>query len=231
VGGISADAFAFYLTGPAIFFSLPEFSQFLASGYGLSDTHPANDLRRSVLFSKLCEGGPISFASHFKKHTQQELTEDFNSPLIITTPAATEIFKDVLAATNSKERAAVLAELHTSIHHLVPIVYDHVYQYLRNNAVDAIYTPDKYDLDLQNHLLAMLGAVPPIEAGSLDEGKAPTEFATILNVGWAVLLTKLDELQVKTSEPDPFSSNRLERLQGLLSKAVELSEARRIWQG
>src|SRR5208283_103683 len=51
----SADAFAFYLTGPAIFFSLPEFSQFLTGGYGLSETHPANDLRRATLFEKVSE--------------------------------------------------------------------------------------------------------------------------------------------------------------------------------
>jgi hypothetical protein len=226
----SADAFAYYLTGPAIFFSLPEFLQFLASGYGLSETHPANDLRRSVLFSKLSEGGESSFAAYFKKHTQQTLTEDFNSPLILRTPSTTIIFGDVFAATNSKEMAAVLAELHDAIEHLVPIVYRHVHDYLKNNAPDAIYTSAKYDLDLNDHLSPMLSAVPPIEAGSFDQGKRPTDFATILNVGWAVLLTKLAELQVKTNEPDPFGSNRLDRLQGLLSKAVELSEARRIWQ-
>ncbi len=111
------------------------------------------------------------------------------------------------------------------------IVYSHVHQYLKDNAPDALYSSDRYDLDLTNHLQVMLGAVPPIEAGSLEHGKTPTDFATILNVGWAVLLTKLADLQVKINEPDPFGSHRLERLQGLLSKAVELSEARRIWQG
>src|SRR5260370_26844418 len=70
------------------------------------------------------------------------------------------------------------------------IVYSHVHQYLKDNAPDALYSSDRYDLDLTNHLQVMLGAVPPIEAGSLEHGKTPTDFATILHVGWAVLLTK-----------------------------------------
>jgi hypothetical protein len=226
----SADAFAFYLTGPAIFFSLPEFSQFLASGYGLSETHPANDLRRAILFSKLSENGTTSFASIFKKHTMQDLTEDFNSPLILKAPTANDIYNDVRVQTNSNEKAAVLAELHNSIPHLVPIVYDHVRQYLENHAPEALYSSQKYDADLSEHLKPMLEAIPPIEAGATLTSKTPTDFASILNVGWAVLLTKLADLRVKPTVPDPFSSDRLERLQGLLFKAVELSEARRSWQ-
>jgi len=140
------------------------------------------------------------------------------------------IFNDVFSATQSREKAAVLAELHGSIVKLVPIIYEHVLQYLRDNASDALYSPAMFDQDLTDHLGALLEAVPPIEAGTLAEGKTPADFASILNVGWAVLLTKLSELQVKPSGPDPFGSDRTERLQGLLSKAVELSEARRIWQ-
>jgi hypothetical protein len=226
----SADAFAFYLTGPAIFFSLPEFSQFPASGHGLSDTHPANDLRRSVLFSKLSENGERSFISIFRKHTRQQLSEDFNSPLIMRTPGADEIYRDVLSATHSEPRAAILAELHGSAPQLVPIVYQHVENYLQTTAPEAIYSVEKYDRDLTDHLEAMLGAIPPIEAGSLPDGRTATDFASILNVGWVVILTRLNNLRVKPTGPDPFGSDRLDQLQGLLSKAVELSEARRTWQ-
>jgi len=70
---LSADAFAVYLTGPAFFFALPEFCQFLAVGYGMSETHPANDLRRSILFSKLSEHGDNSYAFVFKKFSEQTL--------------------------------------------------------------------------------------------------------------------------------------------------------------
>jgi hypothetical protein len=167
----------------------------------------------------------------FKKHTGQNLNVDFNSPLIVLTPSATDIYNDMLAATHSKEKAAVLAELHTSAPKLVDIIYDHVFKYLDKNAPEALYSAQKYDTDLTVHLDAMLGAIPPIEAGPILNSKLPTDFASILNVGWTVLLTKLVDLQVKPSGSDKFASDRLERLQGLLSKAVELSEARRIWLG
>ncbi len=226
---LSADAFAFYLTGPAIFFSLPEFSQFLSDGYGLSDTHPATDLRRSVLFAKLSDGGSNSFATIFKKHTAKDLTEDFNSPLVLRPPDSDQLYVD-LCTKQDQNIAAVLTELHASMPVLVGLVYDHVEQYLRTNATESIYSAQKYDADLSEHLGPMLVAVPPIEAGPSLDSKVPTEFASILNVGWAVLLTKLGDLQVRAKEPDLFGANRLEVLQGLLSKAVELSEARRVWE-
>lgn len=227
----SADAFAFFLTGPAFFFSLPEFCQFLAAGYGMSDTHPANDLRRSILYSKLNENGNDSFAAVFQKHSGFRLTDDFNSPLILATPAPDQIYNELLAANQPREKSAVIAELHRSIPCIVDIVYSHVRSYLQNDAPETIYSPEKYDVDLTEHLEPMLAAVPPIEVGPDLKNKSPTEFASILNVGWVALLTKLGELRVKTARPERFGAGRLERIQGLLAKAVELSEARRKWQG
>jgi len=226
----SADAFALYLTGPAIFFSLSELMQFRGGSYTLSDTHPASDLRLSALYERLNDGGEQSFSKLFKKHTAQELTQDFNSHLLQLTPNADKIFADAVAKKITNEHAAVLAEVHTSMPKAVQLVYDHVYAYLQANAADAIYTPDQYDKDLTDHLEPMLAAVPPIESGSDLRRKTSTEFATILNVGWAVLLTKLPDLRVKTSGADQFHCERLERLHGLLLKAVELSEAKRTWQ-
>jgi hypothetical protein len=122
----------------------------------------------------------------------------------VATPPPTDIFGDVLSATQSPEKAAVLAELHGSISRLVPVVYQHVQKYLTDNAKDALYLPKTFDQDLKDHLPALLGAVPPIESGTLDAGKTPTDFASILNVGWAVLLSKLSNFKVKPSSQDPF---------------------------
>ncbi len=226
----SADAFAYFLTGPAFFFALPEFCQFLAAGYGLSETHPANELRRSILFSKLSENGNRSYVHVFKQHTEFDLTEDFNSPLILETPSADQIFTELVNSTQPADKAAVMAELHGAIINIIPVVYQNVEQYLTTNAPDAMYSAVRYNVDLTEHLKPMLAAVPPIEAGPTLTEKAPTEFATILNVGWVILLTKLGDLRVRPSGPEHFGSSRLERLQGLLAKAVELSEARRRWQ-
>ncbi len=92
-----------------------------------------------------------------------------------------------------------------------------------------IYTVDKYDKDLAAHIRPMLLAIPPIESGVKLTERQAAAFASILNVGWAVLLTKLGDLQVRVGD-DPLQAERLEKLHGLLLKAVELSEARRAWE-
>ncbi len=228
---LAADAFAFFLTGPAIFFSLPEFFQFLGSGYGMYDTHPAHDLRRRTLFVKLFDGTPNSFADVFSDATGQTLTEEFNSPLVLTTPQdAAQVEADMLGLDFSREQAVVMAELHTSIPKLIDAVYAQAGDYLNRTAPDAIYSPQRYKIDLELHMPSMLEAVPPIETGDTLSDKVPTDFASILNVGWAVLLTRLDDLRVRVPKSDRYGAGRLDVLQGLLSKAVELSEARRTWQ-
>lgn len=223
---LAADAFAFYLTGPAIFFSLSEFFQLLGGEYGLCRTHPAHDIRRRAIFEELQKGGKDSYAEIFHRHTGSTLTEDFNSALLIATPTKDEIFEDMKELYKREQDAAVLAELHESIPKVVDLIYTTVQAYMNKNAQGAMYTPGMYEQDLKDHLLPMLAAIPPVESGALG-AKAPTEFASILNIGWATLLTKLTELRVRTE--DGSLAGKLERLHGLLLKAVELSEIRRIW--
>lgn len=227
---LAADAFAYYLTGPAIFFSLSDFLQLLSGGYGLSKSHPANDLRRQILYEKLLEGGEDSFGSVFHAHTGHALHDDFNSVLMIRTPSSDDIYQDKLKIPKEKEVAAILAEMHGSISKAVPVIYDTVRDYLLKNASDAIYTVQQYKNDLATHLEPILSAIPPLEVGNTLDSKRPAEFASILNVGWSMLLTKLPELRVKVDD-DAFDSKKLECLHGLLLKAVELSEARRDWMG
>jgi len=225
---LASDAFAFFLTGPAIFFSLSEFLP-AHGGYGLGFTHPANDLRLSILFEKLKQGGSGSFSSIFTKHTGQTITEDFNSPLVMATPGKDQIASDMETRYHDKETAAVLAELHESVQKVESIVYQHVSDFMVKTAPDAIYTPAKFDTDLSEHLASMLAAIPPMESGTPLKSKKPTNFASIINIGWVVSLTKLDELRVKVEGEDDFGAEKLERLHSLLLKAVELSEVRKLW--
>ncbi len=225
---LAADAFAFYLTGPAIFFSLSDFFQLLGGAYGLSPTHPANDLRRKILFDKLRTNNGDSFACIFTRYTGHALTENFNSPLLVPTPTKDEIFAD-MERYEGRKTAAVLAELHELMPNVVPIIYKHVEEYMKAHAPGALYTPENYKKDLHNHLEPMLAAIPPIETGLRLTDKVPTEFSSILNVGWATLLTKLPELRVRTKD-DQLGVEKLKCLHELLLKAVELSEARRLWE-
>jgi hypothetical protein len=220
---MAADAFAAYLTGPAIFFSLADFFQLLAGGYGLSHTHPASDLRRRVLFEYLKQGAP-SFATVFKRHTKQELTETFNSSLLIPTPSKDQIFND-LQNQYPAEWAAAMAELHESMSLAAPMIYNQIGTYLAQHHQDAIYTPLHFDEDLANHLLPLHAAVPPVE---VTKGRAvvPAEFATILNVGWTGLLVNLHRLGIAGGE----LADKVEGLHDLLLKGVELAEVRRRWE-
>ncbi|MBT3060181.1 MAG: hypothetical protein AB2696_08095 [Candidatus Thiodiazotropha sp.] len=224
---LAADAFAFFLTGPAIFFSSSGFFQLLGGDYGISDTHPSHDLRRKILFDKLIEGDSDSFAAVFTKYTGHQLTVDYNSPLMIQTPSTDDVFSDKSKRYDTSI-AAILAEMHLSIADTVEIIYGEVEKYLKTHANDAIYTTKQYRTDLEEHLDAMLSAIPPIENGDSLKSKQPTEFASILNVGWTTLLAKLPDLRVKVDD-NVFGSEKLEKLHGLLLKAVELSEARREW--
>lgn len=220
---LAADAFAYFLTGPAIFFSLSDFLQLLGGGYGLSQTHPANDLRRKALFEQLTVSNP-NFNRVFRKHTGQDITEDFNSPILTRTPDSNTIFADARQIGVNIEMAAVLAELHVSIPLVIPLIYQQVDNFLRQRAPDLIYTADKFDEDLEHHLKPILSGIPPIETPENDGSMRPTDFSTILNVGWVVVLTKLSEL---ITHPDV---DRVQAVHEWLLKAVELSEVRRLWE-
>ena len=98
-------------------------------------------------------------------------------------------------------------------------------------------------------------AVPPIETGrdlstiarrvdpATEEGRVaehqldtglrssqPVGFPSILNIGWAVLLTQHSNLLIKTSGTRNEDCQKLEHIHRLLIKAVELSEAIRTWR-
>lgn len=226
---VAADAFAFFLTGPAIFFSLSELSQFYGGDSGISATHPAHELRRDILFDQLNKGPGKTYAEVFQRHTGIPLTKDFNSFLMISTPEKDKLFS-AISKRNGQKIAAVIAELHESIPKVAPIIYSHVQAYMNQHASGAIYSSNKYDEDLEMHMPGMLAAIPPIEAGMKLSEKTPVDFPSILNVGWVVLLTKLATLRVG-GEDDLVGAQKLETLHGLLLKAVELSEIRRLWEG
>jgi hypothetical protein len=51
-----------------------------------------------------------------------------------------------------------------------------------------------------------------------------------LNVGWAALLTRLDRMAKPKGPFVDLVSGKMEQLHELLLRAVELSEARRVWE-
>lgn len=227
---LAADAFAFFLTGPAIFFALSDFSQLLGGGYGISHSHPTHTLRRKILFDELNKDDGASFAAIFRSYTGLNLTEDFNSVLLLPAPDTDTVYNALIRDVNgyNPRFCAVMAELHDSMQRVEQVVYDGVRTYMRDHAPEAIYTPQKYRNDLKEHFHAMLAAIPPVERGQDLGQKESVDLSSILNIGWTTLLAKLGELRVRT-ESDSFDELKLERLNGLLLKALELSYAKRQW--
>jgi hypothetical protein len=243
---LAADAVSYFLCGPAAFFALSEFLAYMPKE-GFNEKYPPNSLRRRVLHDAVVKGG---FREVFERHTGAVLSEDFNSPLMVVTPSADKIFEKETNPNYPVRRnpkySAVFTELPQHILTLVPSIYDAVFRYLSKISPDMIYTPKRLDGDLQNHLRPLLLALPPIEvdgkvrqrertkSSRIDRklnSKQPVDFASILNIGWAALLTKPSELSIRASGMYDEDCEKMEKMQGLLLKAVELSEALRSWRG
>jgi hypothetical protein len=226
---IASDAIGFYLMGPALFFALQEFLLISSSSYGISESHPANDIRLKFLHKRVVDGGAQSFAASFKASTGRDLTTNFNNHALAPTPSSDKIFTDMLRSIDRADSvivSAVIAELHETLLKCDDGIYSSVRDFFEKNFVDLIYSPARFQHDVETHLAPLLYAVPPIEEDRGGAGASPTEFASIINVGWIVLLCKLEEMHLDSSVG---MDRRVEILQGLILKGVELSEARRHW--
>lgn len=139
----AADAFGLFLTGPAFLFSMSDFLQLEGRRLVLSATHPPHDLRRRMLYDRVCTGTP-SFAAVFENATGKTRSEDFNSPLMVQFPEKNDVFNAV--AKYDLRGAAILAELPDGFRNLQDHIYDGVHACLKGYNV--IYSVDDYKEDL-----------------------------------------------------------------------------------
>jgi hypothetical protein len=228
IAEFNSDAVGFFLTGPASFFSI-DFTQLAAMGHhGIGPTHPAHRIRRGVLFRQLTKGTP-SFASVFQQYTETPLTEDLGSSLLPPIPDQSRLYSEMRRQTRSERMAAVIVELNDSAHALADIIYDDVHRHLSATARQSEYTVSQYNEDLKHHLKAITFTIPPIEVGDSIYPRNPCNLVSILNVGWAAVLTQVDKIRVRPDPEHPHTGN-LAAIHNLLLKAVELSEAKRRWE-
>jgi hypothetical protein len=125
--------------------------------------------------------------------------------------------------------AAVIAELNESAPAVADAIYRDVHDYLTTAAQNSEYTVAQYEDDLKSHLDAITFTIPPIESGEGIDERRPSRLASIMNVGWAAVLTRVDEIRVRV-DPDHPKTGNLATIHNLLLKAVELSEAKRRWE-
>lgn len=225
---LASDAVAFFLTGPAIHFASCDFFQLLSSSYGASKEHPPNDLRRELTHKALCKGDK-SFASVFHAFSEQQLTADFNGILIKKIPDPDAFNTDLAAELADSLLAAVITELVQYFRETAEEIYDQIESYFDKNHPKLKYTPEALERDLAAHGKALIRAIPPIEYGPKLEEMVASGFVSIINVGWVIYLTQLSDLRVRADQ-DAELPQKAEKLHRLLLKAVELSEARRLWE-
>lgn len=223
---IRSDAVGHYLAGPAFLFALGAFFELSGGGWGIGMSHPPSVLRRKLVVHRLRQGTP-SHASVFESATTLPLSEDMNSPHLIALPAPDDLYNALRPRLGSVD-AAICVELVPLIEAIADEFYAEAERELQRTNPDMIYTPERLDADLSNHLEALCVLVPPIEHREAGVAVATT-LAGILNVGWAALLAKLGEIGTAAGAPDNAAAT-MERLQALLLKAVELSDARLIWE-
>lgn len=224
---LKADAVGYLLGGPSFFFAYCGFLQLAEKSYGLGPSHPPTDLRRRLLLSQL-NGGAPSFCEVFETKTGLKITEAINSPGIPICPDADHLF-----ATNLQRdgilHSAICAELVPLAEALGPLIYSAAHDYMKANCPELIYSTDDLGADLDDHLEPLCNLVPPIE--SVRGGKVlATTLASILNVGWAALLTRLNRIPEASGSHGDSASRKMERLHELLLKGAELSEAKRLWE-
>ena len=228
VNELKADAIGHYLVGPGFFFALCGFLELSGHGYGIASTHPPSDLRRSLLFQKLSEGNS-SFVSVLQAKTGLLVTEDFNSPHITQRPTD-DILYEELRDSIGKVDAALCVELVPTIEAIAPAVFQTAFDHLKAASPFLIYTAEQLSDDLDRHLELLCNLVPPMEYRDGDRLR-PSTLSSIINVGWAALLTRVDRFPtIRGFSPSQTTAARMESLHELLLKAVELAEARQLWE-
>ena len=230
---LKADAVGYLLVGPAFFFALCGFLELAGRSFGVSESHPPSDFRRELLFARLTDGTP-SFTDIFRTQTGLTIDVALNSPHLPPCPNSDDLFNDLLKydppiSDDPLISSAVCVELIPYFQKIAGPIFDAAQQYLEIECSELIYTPETLDFDLDTHLDLLCNLVPPIEYRDADQVQ-PASLASILNVGWAALLTRIDQIpETKTGYGDQ-DAKKMEKLHELLLKAVELSEARLLWR-
>ncbi|MCA9131111.1 MAG: hypothetical protein KDB22_28700 [Planctomycetales bacterium] len=232
---IWSDAVGGYLAGPSMLFALGALFEITGGGVGLSATHPPHILRLQLLVDSLeAEIDGDTHSAVFEAITGTPITARMNCPHVAELPDQDTLYSDLRnqlgAGENAILEAAIAVELVPLIQTIAGDIRAEARAILEASNPEMIYQPAHLKDDLNHHLEAICALIPPIEHRGPD-GAEPSTLAGVLNVGWAALLCKLQEFP-DTSRPAGYDETaaKMEKLQELLLKAVELSEARRQWE-
>lgn len=228
INELKSDAIGCLLAGPAFLFALGAFFELSGGGYGIGPSHPPSEMRRRLVLERLALGAP-NHVEVFKEQTGTELTADLNSPHLKALPAPDDLYAE-LKLRHGPEVAAICVALLPYAEAVAPLVFAEAEKVVRAFKPDMVYDAARLREDLAEHLEPLRHLVPPIEIRKAGSVQA-TSLAGILNVGWAGLLTQLDRIPTPAGvTPGSELPVKMEKLHELLLKALELSEARLVWE-
>lgn len=227
----AADAVAGRLAGPAAFFAMSDVFQYMGAGNLPSHTHPIPIDRLEALYDSLTQG-EFDFKKAIESQAGKKFTPCFNS---VRLKERYDFDHQVVLNEGrgyDAEKSKILACLAEKAGKLPNSIYKAVNNYLKQNHNKHIYHSENLEDDIEQYLENLLKAIPPIESGTPLVDEKPADFVSILNIGWIVLLCRMEDFDVKVSgSPDHLRDGaKSEILHDLLLKAVELSEARLKWQ-
>lgn len=228
INELKADAVGLLVAGPSFFFAFSAFLELSGRQYGIGKSHPPSDLRRHHLFQRLEDGQP-SFINVMQTDCGLTVAEDLNSPNIPACPPSGTLFLEIKNTLGDVD-AAIVVELVDFARVIAPTIFSAARDHLTANSADLIYKPADLRKDISDFVMPLCALIPPIERRSILGVVEPATFTSILNVGWVTLLAKLDEIPVPATIAENVIAKKMERLHELLLKAVELSEARRVWE-
>jgi hypothetical protein len=209
---IIADTICGCVAGPAAFFALHEK---LRGNNAPDDNYPHNYVRTASLGAFVHERYASVFSANKLGRTDWKDWKTRSNTDLMAEAALHERYLDLTrrltgALPKIRKVAAAFAHRH------VP---------------DLEYLPTQYAADLKMHLRSFLYAIPPFETDGDLRTRKPTEFASILNVGWFIAAFRLDELKIRAPDGPDRKGKLLVALDQLVMKAIELSELRRQWEG
>jgi len=228
INELKSDAIGCLLAGPAFLFALGAFFELSGGGYGIGPSHPPSEMRRRLVLERLALGAP-NHVEVFKEQTGTELSADLNSPHLKALPADDSLYAE-LKLRHGPQTAAICVALLPYAEAVAPLVFAEAEKVVRAFQPDMVYDAVRLREDLAEHLEPLRHLVPPIEIRKAGSVQA-TSLAGILNVGWAGLLTQLDRIPTPAGvTPGSELPVKMEKLHELLLKALELSEARLVWE-
>lgn len=216
-----SDAACFFITGPAGYFSLCD--MFQLSDWRHTRSHPAADIRLSLMREAMSQGNP-SFKSLLQNAIGTQTWERLAPDHVLSGSPARITFEEA-------EVEPDLAPLIAWYRRFASKAFAAAIEVLRKKYPELEYTPKQFKRDITEFESDLLEAIPPIESGVDLNKRKPVPLTAVLNVGWLVMLSKLGEVKIKVAGDQHLRDGQTaERLNGLLLKAVELSEIRLEWE-